>query len=127
MEWWATSPGGYGAASTDRPRDCDSRVTFLRASPLQLCSMGTPNGQKVTIFFEELLAAEHDGAKYDAWMIPIGDGSQFGSGFDELSSNSKIPTMLNTLADTRMFEAESILMQLSKKFDDAFVPSGIIN
>ena len=89
--------------------------------------MRTPNGQKETIFIEDLLAAGHDGAKYGAWMIPIGDGLQFGSGFDKLNPNSKISALFNMSTDTHMFDARSILMQLSKKFDVAFVPSKIIN
>jgi len=92
--------------------------------PLQLYSLGTPNGQKVTIFLEELLEAGHEGAEYDAWIVDIGSGDQFGSGFVAANPNSKIPALLDTTttSDTRMFESGSILLQLSEKFGNAFVP-----
>lgn len=91
--------------------------------PLQLYSMGTPNGQKVTIFLEELLAAgKYDGAaEYDAWLVNIFEGDQFGSGFVGLNPNSKIPALVDSEGN-RMFESGSILLQLSDKFDNAFCP-----
>ena len=91
--------------------------------PFQLYSLGTPNGQKVTIMFEELLAAGHSGAEYDAWLIQIGDGEQFGSGFVEVNPNSKIPAMVDRSgpAPVRVFESGAILMHLAEKFD-AFLP-----
>lgn len=91
--------------------------------PFQLYSQGTPNGVKVGIMFEELLAAGHD-AEYDAWIIRIGDGDQFGSDFVEINPNSKIPAMMDhsTAPPTRVFESGSILLYLAEKFG-AFLPS----
>jgi len=92
--------------------------------PLQLYSMGTPNGQKVTIMLEELLALGHAGAEYDAWLIRIGSGEQFSSGFVAINPNSKIPAMLDRSTDppTRLFESGSILFYLAEKFG-AFLPT----
>jgi GST-like protein len=92
--------------------------------PLQLYSMGTPNGQKVTIMLEELIAAGHEGAEYDAWLIKIGEGAQFSSGFVEINPNSKIPAMLDrsTTPPTKLFESGSILFYLAEKFG-AFLPT----
>jgi GSH-dependent disulfide-bond oxidoreductase len=92
--------------------------------PLQLYSLATPNGVKVTIMLEELLALGHAGAEYDAWPIRIGDGDQFGSGFVAVNPNSKIPALLDrsTTPPTRVFESGSILLYLAQKFD-AFLPS----
>lgn len=92
--------------------------------PLQLYSLGTPNGQKVTIMLEELLAAGHAGAEYDAWLIRIGEGEQFSSGFVAINPNSKIPAMLDrsTNPPTRLFESGSILFYLAEKFQ-AFLPT----
>ena len=92
--------------------------------PLQLYSQGTPNGQKVTIMLEELLAAGHEGAEYDAWLIKIGSGDQFGSGFVEVNPNSKIPALMDRSdsAPVRVFESGSILMYLAEKFGSAFLP-----
>lgn len=93
--------------------------------PLQLYSMGTPNGVKVTVMLEELLALGHSGAEYDAWLIQIGEGDQFGSGFVAVNPNSKIPALLD-LSDAakpvRVFESGAILMYLSEKFGSAFLP-----
>lgn len=89
--------------------------------PLQLHSMGTPNGVKVTVMLEELLALGHTGAEYDAWMIEIGEGDQFGSGFVGINPNSKIPALLDTTNETRVFESGSILLYLAEKFG-AFIP-----
>src|SRR6201993_5270471 len=87
--------------------------------PLQLYSLGTPNGVKVTIMLEELLAAGHSGAEYDAWLIRIGDGDQFGSGFVGVNPNSKIPALMDRSgpAPIRIFESGAILMHLAEKFD----------
>jgi GST-like protein len=92
--------------------------------PLQLYSLGTPNGQKVTIMLEELLSAGHAGAEYDAWLIKIGDGEQFSSGFVAINPNSKIPAMLDRSTDppTKLFESGSILFYLAEKFH-AFLPT----
>jgi len=91
--------------------------------PHQLYSLATPNGVKVTVLFEELLALGKSEAEYDAWLIRIGDGDQFGSGFVEINPNSKIPAMVDhsTPQPTRVFESGAILMYLAEKFD-AFVP-----
>src|SRR5271165_4061560 len=86
--------------------------------PLQLYSLGTPNGQKVTIMLEELLALGHAGAEYDAWLIRIGDGDQFGSGFVEINPNSKIPALMDRSGPkpVRVFETGAILVYLAEKF-----------
>ena len=91
--------------------------------PLQLYSMGTPNGMKVTIMLEELLAAGHTGAEYDAWMIRIA-GDQFGSGFVAVNPNSKIPALMDRSgpAPIRVFESGAILVHLAEKFG-AFLPT----
>ena len=92
--------------------------------PLQLYSLGTPNGVKVTIMLEELLALGHSGAEYDAWLIKIGEGDQFGSGFVDINPNSKIPALLDRSGPkpVRVFESASILMYLAEKFG-AFLPT----
>ena len=92
--------------------------------PLQLYSQGTPNGVKVTIMLEELLALGHTGAEYDAWLIKIGEGNQFGSGFVAVNPNSKIPALLDQSGPTpvRVFESGAILLYLAEKFG-AFLPT----
>ena len=92
--------------------------------PLQLYSLGTPNGVKVTILLEELLALGHTGAEYDAWLIDIGQGDQFGSGFVEINPNSKIPALLDRSGKEpiRVFESGAILLYLAEKFG-AFLPT----
>ena len=93
--------------------------------PLQLYSLGTPNGVKVTIMLEELLAAGHAGAEYDAWLIDIGEGDQFSSGFVAINPNSKIPALLDRSdpdAPQRVFESGAILLYLAEKFG-AFLPA----
>ena len=91
--------------------------------PLQLYSLATPNGVKVTVLLEELLALGHEGAEYDAWLVRIGDGHQFGSGFVEVNPNSKIPALVDRGASrpTRVFESGAILLYLAEKFG-AFLP-----
>jgi GST-like protein len=91
--------------------------------PMQLYSLGTPNGQKVTIMLEELLAQGHAGAEYDAWLIKIGEGEQFGSGFVAANPNSKIPALIDRSGPkpVRVFESGAILLYLAEKFG-AFVP-----
>jgi GST-like protein len=93
--------------------------------PLQLYSLATPNGVKVTVMLEELLAAGHRGAEYDAWLIKI-DGNQFGSGFVAVNPNSKIPALMDRSGSKpiRVFESGSILMHLAEKFG-AFLPSDV--
>lgn len=92
--------------------------------PLQLYSLATPNGVKVTVMLEELLAAGHAGAEYDAWLIRINEGDQFGSGFVSANPNSKIPALVDHSGDTpvRVFESGSILVYLAEKFG-AFLPT----
>ena len=94
--------------------------------PFQLYSLGTPNGVKVTVMFEELLAKGHAGAEYDAWLTNISDGSQFGSGFVAVNPNSKIPALLdrsNPAKPIRIFESGAILMHLAEKFGNEFLPT----
>jgi GST-like protein len=92
--------------------------------PLQLYSLGTPNGVKVTVMLEELLALGHSGAEYDAWLINIGTGDQFGSGFVEVNPNSKIPALMDRGGPKpiRVFESGAILLYLAEKFG-AFLPT----
>jgi GST-like protein len=92
--------------------------------PLQLYSLGTPNGVKVTIMLEELLAAGQSGAEYDAWLIRIGEGNQFGSGFVGVNPNSKIPALMDYSEQTprRVFESGAILLYLADKFS-VFLPN----
>ncbi|WP_405233111.1 glutathione-dependent disulfide-bond oxidoreductase [Lentisalinibacter salinarum] len=92
--------------------------------PLQLYSLATPNGVKVTVMLEELLAAGHSGAEYDAWLIRIDEGQQFGSGFVAVNPNSKIPAMMDhgTSPPTRVFESAAMLLYLAEKFG-AFLPT----
>lgn len=94
--------------------------------PLQLYSLATPNGQKVTILLEELLALGHKDAEYDAWLIKIGEGQQFGSSFVEINPNSKIPALVDHSQNPplRVFESGSILLYLAEKFK-AFIPTDI--
>jgi len=93
--------------------------------PLQLYSLATPNGVKVTVMLEELLALGHAGAEYDAWLIRIGDGDQFGSGFVGVNPNSKIPALLDRSGPTpvRVFESGAILVYLAEKFGGALLPT----
>ena len=121
--WEAENGGAF--ASTNRPTAGATHEQELPVGkhPFQLYSMGTPNGVKVTVMFEELLAAGHD-AEYDAWLIRIGDGDQFGSGFVEINPNSKIPALMDRSGrePLRVFESGSILMHLAEKFG-AFLPA----
>ncbi|WP_120499381.1 glutathione-dependent disulfide-bond oxidoreductase [Roseovarius sp. EL26] len=121
---WEQENGGT-FASTNRPIAGATHDKELPVGkhPFQLHSMGTPNGVKVTVMFEELLAAGHD-AEYDAWLIRIGDGDQFGSGFVDVNPNSKIPALVDLSGDepVNVFESASILMHLAEKFD-AFLPA----
>ncbi|WP_313057889.1 glutathione-dependent disulfide-bond oxidoreductase [Agrobacterium cavarae] len=125
-EVWQWEKGNGGAfASINRPTAGPTHEKELPVGkhPLQLYSLATPNGQKVGILLEELLAAGHSGAEYDAWLIKIGDGDQFGSGFVAANPNSKIPVMVDhsTPEPTRVFESGSILLYLAEKFG-AFLP-----
>jgi GST-like protein len=123
---WTWKQGNGGQfASINRPVSGATHEKDLPVGrhPFQLYSLATPNGQKVTIMFEELLAAGHAGAEYDAWPIKINDGDQFGSGFVAVNPNSKIPALVDRSGDTpvRVFESGAILMHLAEKFG-AFLP-----
>ncbi len=122
--WEAENGGTF--ASINRPIAGATHEQALPVGkhPLQLYSLATPNGQKVTILLEELLALGHRGAEYDAWLIKIGDGDQFGSGFVAVNPNSKIPALLDRSGDTpiRVFESGAILQYLAEKFG-AFLPT----
>lgn len=126
---WVWNKGTEGAfASTNRPvaGPTHNKVLPVGKHPLQLYSLATPNGVKVTTMLEELLAQGHVGAEYDAWLIRIGEGDQFGSGFVEINPNSKIPAMVDHSGPEpiRIFESGSILLYLAEKFG-AFIPTNI--
>ncbi len=122
---WDKESGGH-FASINRPIAGATHDKELPVGkhPLQLYSLATPNGVKVTIMLEELLAAGHSGAEYDAWLIRINDGDQFGSGFVAVNPNSKIPALMDRSGDTpvRVFESGAILQYLAEKFG-AFMPT----
>ena len=122
---WDKQNGGK-FASINRPIAGPTHEQDLPVGkhPLQLYSLATPNGVKVTIMLEELLALGHSGAEYDAWLIRIGDGNQFGSGFVAANPNSKIPALVDhgTASPTRVFESGAILLYLAEKFA-AFLPA----
>jgi GSH-dependent disulfide-bond oxidoreductase len=123
---WDKENGGT-FASINRPvaGATHDKVLPVGEHPFQLYSLGTPNGQKVSILLEELLAAGHSGAEYDAWLIDIGEGDQFGAGFVELNPNSKIPALLDRsdpAKPQRVFESGAILLHLAEKFG-AFLPT----
>jgi GST-like protein len=120
---WEVENGGT-FASINRPIAGPTHDKDLPVGkhPLQLYSLATPNGQKVTIMLEELLALGHTGAEYDAWLIKIGDGDQFSSGFVDVNPNSKIPAMFDTTNLMRVFESGSILFYLAEKFGE-FLPT----
>ncbi len=124
---WTWEPGNGGQfANINRPVSGATHEKALPVGkhPIQLYSLGTPNGVKVTIMLEELLAAGHSGAEYDAWLIKIGEGDQFGSGFVALNPNSKIPAMADHSVDPviRLFESGSMMVYLAEKFG-AFLPT----
>ena len=126
-EVWQWEQGNGGRfASINRPVAGPSHEKELPVGrhPLQLYSLGTPNGVKVTVMLEELLALGHQGAEYDAWLVRIGEGDQFGSGFVGINPNSKIPALLDRSgpAPVRVFESGAILLYLAEKFG-AFVPT----
>jgi len=125
--WTWDKPSGGKFASINRPVAGPTHDKSLPAGdhPLQLYSLGTPNGVKVTIMLEELLAAGHRGAEYDAWLIDISEGDQFSSGFVAINPNSKIPALLdrsNPAGPQRVFESGAILLYLAEKFG-AFLPT----
>lgn len=124
--WTQDGENGGKFASINRPTAGarEDRDLPVGEHPFQLYSLGTPNGQKATILFEELLAAGHKGAEYDAWKIDIMDLDQFTSGFVEINPNSKIPALVDRSGDTpfRVFESGAIMLHLAEKFG-AFLPS----
>lgn len=126
--WTWTAPNGGTFANINRPIAGPTHEKELPVGkhPLQLYSLATPNGMKVTIMLEELLALGHVGAEYDAWLIKIGDGDQFGSGFTAVNPNSKIPALVDRSGPTpvRVFELGSILLYLAEKFG-ALLPRDI--
>ena len=126
--WTWNKESGGRFASINRPVAGATHDAPLPVGehPLQLYSLGTPNGVKVTIMLEELLAAGHAGAEYDAWLIRIGEGDQFGSGFVDANPNSKIPALVDHSGDTpvRVFESGAILVYLAEAFGAFLPPSG---
>ena len=123
---WSWNKGNGGRfANINRPiaGPTHDKELPIGRHPLQLYSLGTPNGQKVTILLEELLARGHAGAEYDAWLIKIGEGDQFGSGFVGVNPNSKIPALMDHSGPEpiRVFESGAILLYLAEKFGE-FLP-----
>jgi GST-like protein len=125
--WTWNQPNGGRFANINRPVSGPTHERELPVGrhPLQLYSQGTPNGVKITIMLEELLAQGHSGAEYDAWLIRIGEGDQFGSGFVAINPNSKIPALVDRSGPEpiRVFESGAILLHLAEKFG-AFLPAG---
>jgi GST-like protein len=123
--WVWNKPSGGRFANINRPIAGPTHDKELPVGkhPFQLYSLGTPNGQKVTILFEELLARGHKGAEYDAWLIRIGEGEQFGSGFVAVNPNSKIPALVDRSGakPIRVFESGAMLLHLAEKFGE-FLP-----
>ncbi|MBL4981055.1 MULTISPECIES: glutathione-dependent disulfide-bond oxidoreductase [Pseudomonas] len=122
--WDAESGGTFASINRPIAGATHEKPLPVGKHPLQLYSLATPNGQKVTILLEELLALGHSGAEYDAWLIKIGDGDQFGSGFVAVNPNSKIPALMDHSGATpiRVFESGAILQYLAEKFG-AFLPT----
>lgn len=122
---WDKESGGR-FANINRPIAGPTHDKELQVGkhPMQLYSLGTPNGVKVTVMLEELLAKGHSGAEYDAWLVNIGEGAQFSSGFVGANPNSKIPALMDhsTTPPTRVFESGSILLYLAEKFGE-FLPT----
>ncbi len=125
--WTWTQANGGRFASINRPTAGPTHDKELPVGrhPLQVYSLATPNGVKVTVMLEELLALGHAGAEYDAWLVRISEGEQFGSGFVAANPNSKIPVLVDRSGPTpiRVFESGAILLHLAEKFD-AFLPAG---
>jgi len=121
--WVKTTEGRFANINRPIAGPTHDKELPVGRHPFQLYSLGTPNGQKITIMFEELLAAGHKGAEYDAWLIKIGEGEQFGSGFVAVNPNSKIPALLDRSGPKpiRLFESGAMLLHLAEKFG-AFLP-----
>ena len=120
--WDADSGGRFANINRPLAGATYNKELPVGRHPLQLYSQDTPNGVKVTVMLEELLALGHSGAEYDAWMINISDGLQFSSGFVEVNPNSKIPALVDTQSEVNVFESGAILLYLAEKFD-AFLPT----
>jgi GSH-dependent disulfide-bond oxidoreductase len=124
--WTWNRDATHRFASINRPiaGPTQDKTLPVGKHPMQLYSLGTPNGVKVTVMLEELLAAGHSGAEYDAWLINIMEGDQFGSGFVDINPNSKIPALMDRSGPepVRVFESGSILIHLAEKFG-AFLPA----
>ncbi|WP_375395733.1 glutathione-dependent disulfide-bond oxidoreductase [uncultured Sphingomonas sp.] len=123
-EWNGENGGRFASINRPIAGATHDKALPVGKHPLQLYSLATPNGVKVTVMLEELLAAGHDGAEYDAWLIRINEGDQFGSGFVAANPNSKIPALVDHggPAPVRVFESGSILLYLAEKFG-AFLPT----
>lgn len=123
-EWKKASGGKFATINRPIAGPTHEKDLPIGRHPMQLYSQGTPNGIKVTVMLEELLALGHSGAEYDAWLIRIGDSEQFSSGFVAVNPNSKIPALVDrsTSAPIRVFESGAILMYLAEKFG-AFLPT----
>ena len=126
--WTWDQPSGGQFATINRPiaGPTHDKDLPIGKHPFQLYSLGTPNGQKVSIMFEELLERGHSDAEYDAWLIQIGDGDQFGSGFVEVNPNTKIPALVDRIGPEpiRVFESGAILVYLAEKFGEFLPRSG---
>ncbi len=125
-KWESESGGAFAKINRPIAGPTHDRELPVGKHPLQLYSLATPNGVKVTVLLEELLAAGHSGAEYDAFLIRINDGEQFGSGFVAINPNSKIPALVDRSAPEpiRVFESGAILLYLAEKFG-AFVPTDV--
>ncbi len=125
-KWDAASGGVFASINRPIAGPTHDKALPVGKHPLQLYSLATPNGVKVTVMLEELLEKGHQGAEYDAWLIRIHEGEQFGSGFVGLNPNSKIPALLDRSEDpaVRVFESGSILLYLAEKFGD-FLPQDL--
>ncbi|MBL6761902.1 MAG: glutathione-dependent disulfide-bond oxidoreductase [PS1 clade bacterium] len=122
-EWNQESGGRFANINRPIAGATHDKELPIGNHPIQLYSLGTPNGVKVTVMLEELLALGNEGAEYDAWLINIGEGDQFGSGFVDINPNSKIPAMMDRSGKQpiRLFESASMLVHLSEKFGE-FMP-----
>ncbi|MCH8265331.1 MAG: glutathione S-transferase N-terminal domain-containing protein, partial [Proteobacteria bacterium] len=120
--WDQESGGQFSNINRPIPGATNEKILPVGKHPLQLYSLATPNGVKVTVMLEELLALGHTDAEYDAYLINIGDGDQFGSGFVAINPNSKIPALLDRSTDpaTRIFESGAILIYLAEKFGEFY-------
>jgi len=123
--WQKESGGRFAKINRPTAGATHERALPVGRHPLQLYSLATPNGVKVTVLLEELLALGHAGAEYDAWLVRINEGEQFGSGFVAINPNSKIPALVDRSGaePVRVFESGAILLHLAEKFGGAFLPA----